>query len=106
MNEAAPLDPTLPDPTALAAALGRGERRALAQAITLVESSRPDHRPVADRLLEILLPRAGKSIRIGISGAPGVGKSTFIETFGLHVLSQGHRLAVLAAAQPRGGIDG
>ncbi|HKF63233.1 MAG TPA: methylmalonyl Co-A mutase-associated GTPase MeaB [Dongiaceae bacterium] len=96
MNEAAPLDPTLPDPAALAEALGRGERRALAQAITLVESSRPDHRPVADLLLEILLPRAGKSIRIGISGAPGVGKSTFIETFGLHVLSQGHRLAVLA----------
>ena len=96
MNEAAPLDPTLPDPAALAEALGRGERRALAQAITLVESSRPDHRPVADRLLEILLPRAGKSIRIGISGAPGVGKSTFIETFGLHVLSRGHRLAVLA----------
>jgi LAO/AO transport system kinase len=96
MNEAAPLDPTLPDPAALAEALGRGERRALAQAITLVESSRPDHRPVADRLLEILLPRTGKSIRIGISGAPGVGKSTFIETFGLHVLSQGHRLAVLA----------
>ncbi len=62
----------------------------------MVESSRPDHRPLADRLLEILLPRTGRSIRIGISGAPGVGKSTFIESFGLHVLAQGHRLAVLA----------
>jgi len=91
-----PTDPGLPDIAALAEALGRGDRRALAQAITLVESSRPDHRPLADRLLEILLPRTGHSIRIGISGAPGVGKSTFIESFGLHVLAQGHRLAVLA----------
>jgi LAO/AO transport system kinase len=91
-----PPDPGLPDIAVLAEALGRGDRRALAQAITLVESSRPDHRPLADRLLEILLPRTGRSIRIGISGAPGVGKSTFIESFGLHVLAQGHRLAVLA----------
>lgn len=96
MNEAAPLDPSLPDPAALAEAIAHGERRALAQAITLVESRRPDHRPAADRLLELLLPGTGRSIRIGISGAPGVGKSTFIESFGLHVLSRGHRLAVLA----------
>ena len=97
MSEAKlPPDPGLPDIAALAEALSRGDRRALAQAITLVESSRPDHRPLADRLLEILLPRTGRSIRIGISGAPGVGKSTFIESFGLHVLAQGHRLAVLA----------
>ena len=97
MSEAKlPPDPGLPDIAALAEALSRGDRRALAQAITLVESSRPDHRPLADRLLEILLPRTGRSIRIGISGAPGVGKSTFIESFGLHVLSRGHRLAVLA----------
>lgn len=97
MSEAKlPTDPGLPDIAALAEALSRGDRRALAQAITLVESSRPDHRPLADRLLEILLPRTGRSIRIGISGAPGVGKSTFIESFGLHVLAQGHRLAVLA----------
>ena len=73
-----------------------GDRRALAHAITLVESTRPDHRPLADRLLEILLPRTGRSIRIGISGAPGVGKSTFIESFGLHRPGAGHRLAVLA----------
>ena len=96
MSEAAPRDPGLPDIAALAEALIQGDRRAVAQAITLVESSRPDHRPLADRLLEILLPRTGRSTRIGISGAPGVGKSTFIESFGLHVLSRGHRLAVLA----------
>jgi len=89
-------EPALPDIAALAEALIQGDRRALAQAITLVESSRPDHRPLADRLLEILLPRTGRSIRIGISGAPGVGKSTFIESFGLHLLAKGHRLAVLA----------
>jgi len=89
-------EPALPDIPGLAEALIGGDRRALAQSITLVESSRPDHRPLADRLLEILLPRTGRSIRIGISGAPGVGKSTFIESFGLHVLGQGHRLAVLA----------
>jgi len=88
--------PALPDIAGLAEAVIQGDRRALAQAITLVESSRPDHRPLADRLLEILLPRTGRSIRIGISGAPGVGKSTFIESFGLHLLGQGHRLAVLA----------
>jgi len=81
---------------ALAEAVAGGDRRALAQAITLVESTRPEDRPAADALLEKLLPRTGKSIRIGISGAPGVGKSTFIQAFGLHVLEQGHRLAVLA----------
>jgi LAO/AO transport system kinase len=89
-------EPALPDIAPLAEALIRGDRRALAPAITLVESSRPDHRPLADRLLEILLPRTGRSIRIGISGAPGVGKSTFIESFGLHLLAKGHRPAVLA----------
>jgi len=81
---------------ALAEAIAGGDRRALAQGITLVESTRAEDRPRADALLETLLPRAGKSIRIGISGAPGVGKSTFIQTFGLHVIGQGHRLAVLA----------
>jgi len=84
------------EPDALAKAVTGGDRRALAQAITLVESTRAEDRPIADALLEKLLPRTGKSIRLGISGAPGVGKSTFIETFGLHVLAQGHRLAVLA----------
>jgi LAO/AO transport system kinase len=80
----------------LSAAVAGGDRRALARAITLVESTRPQDRPAADALLESLLARTGRSIRLGISGAPGVGKSTFIESFGLHVLGQGHRLAVLA----------
>ena len=85
-----------PGSEALAEAIAGGDRRALAQGITLVESTRAEDRPRADALLETLLPRAGKSIRLGISGAPGVGKSTFIQTFGLHVIAQGHRLAVLA----------
>lgn len=80
----------------LAAALGRGERRALARAITLAESTRPDHRAAAETLIARLLPSAGKSLRLGISGAPGVGKSTFIEAFGLAMVRGGHRLAVLA----------
>jgi LAO/AO transport system kinase len=73
-----------------------GDRRALAQAITLVESTRADHRGEAEALLEAVLPATGKALRIGISGAPGVGKSTFIEAFGLHLVSQGKRPAVLA----------
>jgi LAO/AO transport system kinase len=73
-----------------------GDRRALARAITTVESTRPDHRDEAAELLTELLPHTGKAIRIGISGAPGSGKSTFIETFGLRLVEQGHRVAVLA----------
>ena len=73
-----------------------GDRRALARAITLIESTRPDHRRQAEALLERLLPRSGKSLRIGISGPPGVGKSTFIEAFGQYAIEQGKRLAVLA----------
>ncbi|HEV7369614.1 methylmalonyl Co-A mutase-associated GTPase MeaB [Arenibaculum sp.] len=84
------------DPPALAAELRSGSRRALARAITLVESTRPDHRGAAEALLAELLPHSGRSVRIGITGVPGVGKSTFIETFGLHVIGQGHRIAVLA----------
>ncbi len=105
MTAAAEPAPALPEVAALAEAVLRGERRALAQAITMVESGRPDHRPAADRLLEILLPHAGRSIRIGISGSPGVGKSTFIQSFGLHIVEQGHRLAVLAVdpSSRRGG---
>src|SRR3546814_16480530 len=68
----------------------------LARAITLVESTRPDHRAAAEALLARLLPATGKSIRIGISGPPGVGKSTFSERFGQYVIDQGHRIAVLA----------
>jgi LAO/AO transport system kinase len=90
---------------AFAGEVSSGDRAALARAITLVESTRADHRRQADELLERLLPRGGKSIRLGISGAPGVGKSTFIESFGLHILGQGHRLAVLAVdpSSKRGG---
>ena len=73
-----------------------GDRRSLARAITLAESTRDDHRALADEVLQTLLPDTGRSRRIGISGPPGVGKSTFIEAFGLHILDQGHRLAVLA----------
>lgn len=80
----------------LAERIRRGDRRALAQAITLVESTRPDHREQAEALLAALLPYTGKGVRIGISGVPGVGKSTFIEAFGLHVIGQGHKVAVLA----------
>jgi LAO/AO transport system kinase len=76
--------------------VGDGDRRALARAITLVESTRPDHRAEADDLLTELLPLTGGATRIGISGAPGAGKSTFIETLGLFLVEQGHKLAVLA----------
>ncbi|MFO1188434.1 MAG: methylmalonyl Co-A mutase-associated GTPase MeaB [Alphaproteobacteria bacterium] len=72
------------------------DRRALAQAITLVESTRADHRVDADRLLAILLPETGRSIRLGITGVPGVGKSSFVEAFGLLLTGLGHRVAVLA----------
>jgi LAO/AO transport system kinase len=85
-----------PDPHALAEAVRAGDRRALARAITLIESSREDHRRAAEAMLQAALPAPRASIRLGISGAPGVGKSTFIEAFGLHVTGAGHRLAVLA----------
>ncbi len=81
---------------ALAEGVLAGDRRALARAITLIESTRADHRRDAAQLLEALLPRTGRSIRLGISGVPGVGKSTFIEVFGLKLIEAGHRVAVLA----------
>ena len=71
------------------------QRRAIAKAITLLESTRADHRAQADELLTALLPHTGKSLRLGISGVPGVGKSTFIEVLGLYLIAQGHRVAVL-----------
>ena len=71
------------------------QRRAIAKAITLLESTRADHRTQADELLTALLPHTGKSFRLGISGVPGVGKSTFIEVLGLYLIKQGHRVAVL-----------
>jgi LAO/AO transport system kinase len=72
------------------------QRRAVAKAITLLESTRADHRTKADALLTELLPHTGKSFRLGISGVPGVGKSTFIEALGLFLIARGHRVAVLA----------
>ena len=68
----------------------------MAKAITLLESTRADHRAQADELLTTLLPHSGKAFRLGISGVPGVGKSTFIEALGLYLIGQGHRVAVLA----------
>jgi LAO/AO transport system kinase len=76
--------------------LKKGQRRALAKAITLIESKLDKDRIVAQELLNELLPHTGKSLRIGISGVPGVGKSTFIEAFGRHLISQGKKVAVLA----------
>ncbi|MEU1619777.1 methylmalonyl Co-A mutase-associated GTPase MeaB [Streptomyces sp. NPDC005722] len=73
-----------------------GSRAWIARAITLVESSRPDHRELAQRLLTELLPYAGKARRIGVSGVPGVGKSTFVDAFGTLLTGLGHRVAVLA----------
>jgi LAO/AO transport system kinase len=84
-----PLTPT-------AEAIVAGNRRALAKAITLVESSRPQDRETAQALLNELLPHTGNSLRVGITGVPGVGKSTFIESFGQHVIAKGHQVAVLA----------
>ncbi len=75
---------------------GPVQRRAMAKAITLLESTRADHRAQADELLTALLPHTGKAFRLGISGVPGVGKSTFIESLGLYLIAQGHRVAVLA----------
>jgi LAO/AO transport system kinase len=80
----------------LAARIARGERAALARAITLVESTRPEHRAEAAGLVQSLLPRTGNARRIGITGVPGVGKSTLIDALGTRLVHQGHRVAVLA----------
>ena len=72
------------------------QRRAMAKAITLLESTRSDHRAQGDALLTELLPHTGQAFRLGISGVPGVGKSTFIEALGLYLIEHGHRVAVLA----------
>jgi LAO/AO transport system kinase len=99
----------LTDPVAIATALlgadASARRRALAKAITLIESTRDDHRAQADALLDALLPHSGKAFRLGISGVPGVGKSTFIEALGLFLVAQGHRVAVLAV-DPSSSVSG
>ena len=91
--------------TLLAEAVLDGDRRALARAITLIESTRRDHRAEAGALLEKLMPHTGNSIRVGISGAPGVGKSTFIEALGNYLIDKGHKTAVLTV-DPSSAISG
>ena len=81
------------------------QRRAVAKTITLLESTRADHRLRADALLNALLPHSGRSLRVGISGVPGVGKSTFIEALGLFLIERGHRVAVLAV-DPSSSLSG
>jgi len=81
------------------------QTRALAKTITLIESSRRDHQARAHGVLDALLAYAGNSIRVGISGAPGVGKSTFVEALGLHLIGYGHRVAVLAV-DPSSSVTG
>ena len=98
----APLDPA--DQALVDGVLAR-RPRALAKAITLIESTRPDHRRRAAGVLDALLPHTGDSIRLGISGAPGSGKSTFIEALGLELIRRGHRVAVLAV-DPSSSISG
>ena len=80
----------------LADGVRSGKRAAISQAITLVESSRADHRAASRALLALLTPAAGKSVRVGISGVPGVGKSTFIEALGNWLVGRGHKVGVLA----------
>ena len=84
---------------------GPAQRRAVAKAITLLESTRADHRLRADALLTALLGRSGQALRLGISGVPGVGKSTFIEALGLYLIARGHRVAVLAV-DPSSSLSG
>ena len=80
-------------------------RRGIAKAITLLESTRADHRALADELLTALLPHTGKALRLGLSGVPGVGKSTFVETLGLHLTGRGLKVAVLAI-DPSSSVSG
>ncbi|QEN14584.1 methylmalonyl Co-A mutase-associated GTPase MeaB [Mycolicibacterium sp. ELW1] len=84
------------DVAALAEAIRGGDRAALSRAITLVESTRADHRDQAQQLLLELMPDAGKALHVGLTGVPGVGKSTTIEALGMYLIERGHRVAVLA----------
>jgi LAO/AO transport system kinase len=88
--------PKVPDIKALAKELRSGSRAALARAITLIESRRADHQASARDLVQALLPYTGKAIRVGITGSPGVGKSTTIDVLGMTLIEQGHKIAVLA----------
>nr|MCU0564252.1 methylmalonyl Co-A mutase-associated GTPase MeaB [Desulfobacterales bacterium] len=73
-----------------------GDRRMLSKAITLIESALPAHQEIARRIMNALLPKTGSAVRLGITGVPGVGKSSFIESFGVMLAGRGHRVAVLA----------
>ncbi|MFL0810278.1 MAG: methylmalonyl Co-A mutase-associated GTPase MeaB [Agarilytica sp.] len=98
----------MPSPTSpqqLAEQIIQGNRRALARGITLVESTLLEHRKQAAELLEVIMPHTGNAVRLGISGVPGVGKSTFIEGFGTHVIERGHKVAVLAV-DPTSALSG
>ena len=89
-------DMEAPDIRALAVQITAGNRSALARGITLVESRRKDHRHLAAKLIETVLPKTGNTIRIGMTGTPGVGKSTLIDAFGCNLTAAGHKVAVLA----------
>ena len=93
------------DVDALSKEVLSGNRRALAQAITLIESRRSDHRDLAMKLLSLIMPHSGNSIRLAISGAPGVGKSTFIDALGTHVINEGYKVAVLTV-DPSSAVTG
>lgn len=95
-STAVPMAMTPQETKDLAARIGAGERRALAKAITLVESAKAADRAAGEALLAELLPQTGGALRLGLSGAPGVGKSTFIEAFGTYLTGEGHKVAVLA----------
>jgi LAO/AO transport system kinase len=96
MQPLAPAPRPVPDPADLAARLLAGDRAALARAITLAESRRPDHRVAARSLLDIVMPRTGRALRVGITGVPGVGKSTTIDALGTFLTGRGHKVAVMA----------
>ncbi|MEO0978323.1 MAG: methylmalonyl Co-A mutase-associated GTPase MeaB [Pseudomonadota bacterium] len=90
------MKPNAIDPHILATELQAGKRAALARAITLVESKKADHRHMAHQLIQSVLPSTGKALRVGITGVPGVGKSTTIDTLGSNLTAAGHKVAVLA----------
>jgi LAO/AO transport system kinase len=94
-----------PEDSALADGVLAGKRRPLAKAITLIESVLPAHQLRAHALLDRLLPHTGRSLRVGITGVPGVGKSTFVEALGMHLIAAGHRVAVLAV-DPSSSVTG
>ena len=89
-------DRAIKDIRQTAKAIRAGDRVALARAITLVESAKPEDQASAQKLLDVLLPYTGSAIRVGVSGVPGAGKSTLIDQLGLNLVAKGHRVAVLA----------